>query len=315
MGSEFEFIHNLRNNFNLTKIGDDCAILPKDSETDLLITADLLIEHIDFKLEWTKPEFVGHKALAVSLSDVAAMGGAPTNSLLSLGIPEKIWNTGFADGFYEGYGHLAEEFGVELVGGDISRTPEKIVIDSIVIGEIGKGNAVLRSGARPGDAIYVSGPLGDAAAGLHLLETGHRFRETKNEQQESLIFKQLRPNPRSGAELLDIASAMIDISDGLSSDLGHICKSSGVGARIDADKIPFSEEIKSHTRSLDERLNFALNGGEDFELLFTVPQEKTSNKILDAYFQIGEITESGGEIETVQDGITEILKPKGFRHF
>jgi len=121
--SEFEFIQNIKTKFSLTKIGDDCAILPKDDKTDLLVTADLLVEDIDFRLEWTTPELLGHKALAVSLSDIAAMGGDPRWSMLSIGIPERLWNSDFVDRFYDGWFELARKFDVDLVGGDVSRTP------------------------------------------------------------------------------------------------------------------------------------------------------------------------------------------------
>src|SRR5438874_6172297 len=153
MVTELQFIENIRAKYNLDKIEDDCAVLPKDAETDLLVTADMLVEDVDFKLEWGAPEFLGHKALAVSLSDIAAMGGKPNWAMLSLGVPETIWNTDFIDRFYEGWHALAGEMGVELVGGDVSRSPEKLVIDSVVGGVVAKGKAILRSGARPGDGI------------------------------------------------------------------------------------------------------------------------------------------------------------------
>src|SRR5437667_3428878 len=155
MVSEFEFIDEIRSKYSLDKIGDDCAVLPNDAETDLLLTADMLIEDIDFRLEWTTPEFLAHKALSVSLSDIAAMGGKPVWTILSLGVPESIWNTDFIDKFYEGWFGLANEIGVELVGGDISRSPVGLVIDSIAGGTVAKGKAIMRSGAQPGDAIYV----------------------------------------------------------------------------------------------------------------------------------------------------------------
>src|SRR5215207_11237740 len=166
MLSEFQFLENLRRKHSLTKIGDDCAVLPKDERTDLVMTTDLLVEDIDFRLAWSKPEFIGHKALAVSLSDIAAMGAKPVWSMISIGIPEKIWKTDFIDAFYEGYLALAKENGIELIGGDVSKTPDKVVIDSIAAGEVQKNKAVLRSGARVGDLIFVSGELGGAAAGL-----------------------------------------------------------------------------------------------------------------------------------------------------
>ena len=258
MKTEFEFIKSLQEKFALTKIGDDCAVLPKDSKTDLVITTDLLVEDIDFRIEWTKPEFLGHKALAVSLSDVAAMGAKPVWSMLSIGIPEKIWKTDFVEKFYDGYLNLAKNFGVELVGGDISKSPDKIVIDSIVAGETKKGKAVLRSGAKVGDLIFVTGKLGGAAAGLKLLETGETYEKSK---YKKLIERQLKPHPQTEiGQILgekNLATAMIDLSDGLSSDLFHICRASKVGAKIYAEKIPIESEISNFkNRKIEFKFRF-----------------------------------------------------------
>jgi len=145
MVSEFQFINHIKKRFSMDRVGDDCAILPKDSTTDLLITADLLIEDIDFRLEWATPEQIGYKALAVSLSDIAAMGGTPTSALLSIGVPQSVWDNGFPERFYDGWHELGSEFEIELIGGDISRSPDKLVLDSIVLGEVQKGTAIMRS--------------------------------------------------------------------------------------------------------------------------------------------------------------------------
>lgn len=319
MKTEFEFINSLKEKFSLKKIGDDCAVLPKDSRTDLVITTDLLIEDIDFKLEWTKPEFLGHKALAVSLSDVAAMGAKPVWSMLSIGIPENIWKTDFVEKFYDGYLNLAKHFGVELVGGDISKSPDKIVIDSIVAGETKKGKAVLRSTAKAGDLILVTGKLGGAAAGLKILETGETYEKSK---YKKLIERQLKPHPQTEIGRIlggkNLATAMIDLSDGLSSDLFHICRASKVGAKIYAEKIPIESQI-SNFKNQKSNLNFALNGGEDFELLFTVNPKKNFQlqKHLEKHqiSHIGEVTANAEIVELTTDKKTEILEPKGFRHF
>lgn len=323
MKSEFEFIETIRCRSPLSRIGDDCAVVPKDFETDSVITTDLLVEDIDFRLVWTEPEFLGHKALAVSLSDIAAMGAAPVWSMLSIGIPDNIWKTDFVDEFYKGYFRLAEKFNVELIGGDTSRTPDKIVVDSIVAGEVRKGAAILRSGARVGDSIFVSGSLGGAAAGLHLLEEGFRHQTAEDLWRKNLLLKQLKPNPQiSNGEFLaknNLATAMIDLSDGLSSDLAHICRASKTGAKIFADKIPFHKNIHNVAETLERKLNLALNGGEDFELLFTADPKKKfllengSNKR--RFFHIGEITANVEIIELIIDGKSTILQPKGFRHF
>lgn len=316
MQSEFEFIKNLRQKFLLNKIGDDCAVLPKDSRRDLVITTDLLIEEIDFRLEWSKPEFIGHKSLAVSLSDVAAMGAKPVWSMVSIGVPEKIWKTDFVDGFYKGYLSLAKKFNVELVGGDISKTPDKIIIDSIAAGEVKKGKAVLRSGAKVGDSIFVSGKLGGASIGLKLLQNGEKF---DNSNHKNLLLRQLKPMPQTeiGQILNDkkLANSMIDLSDGLSSDLRHLCLESRVGAKILGNKIPFESEISNFRFQIDEKLELALNGGEDFELLFTANRKKISRQKNYDFYCIGEITENVGRIELIIDGKVEILDPKGFRHF
>ncbi|HEY6046479.1 MAG TPA: thiamine-phosphate kinase, partial [Pyrinomonadaceae bacterium] len=169
--NEFDFISQLREQVRSRKtssrvlagIGDDAAVISQAFGSDSVITSDLLIEEIDFHRASTPPRLLGHKALAVSLSDIAAMGARPVYSLLSLGLPEEVWRTDFKDKFYEGYLVLADRFGVTLAGGDISRSPERILIDSIVAGEISSGSAIMRSGARPGDRIFVTGTLGGAA--------------------------------------------------------------------------------------------------------------------------------------------------------
>ena len=320
MITEFEFIEKIRARFSLSKIGDDCAVLPKDSKTDLVITTDLLVEDIDFNIEWAKPEFVGHKALAVSLSDVAAMGAKPVWSMISIGIPQKIWKTNFVEKFYDGYMRLAKKFDVELIGGDVSRTPDKIVIDSIVAGEIKKGKAVLRSGAKVGDLIFVTGSLGGAAAGLQLLKSGEKFEQSKNKK---LFLRQFAPNPQTEIGQIigknNWATSMIDLSDGISSDLAHICTASKAGAKIYADKIPFQTKLNSVANSFNEKLKLSLNGGEDFELLFTVnPRkyfriEKEFKK--HNFSHIGEIIANAEIIELVTNGKSTILHPQGFRHF
>jgi thiamine-monophosphate kinase len=323
MKSEFEFIQDIRYRYSLRKIGDDCAVLPKDFKTDLVMTADLLVEDIDFRLDWTTPEFLGHKALAVSLSDVAAMGAKPVWAMLSIGIPETVWKTDFAERFYDGYFRFARKFDVEIVGGDISKTPDKIVVDSIAAGEVAKGKAVLRSGARPGDQIFVTGELGGAAAGLRLLENGVRYNDEAKIWQHNLMLRQLQPQPQIQAAKdlneFNRASSMIDLSDGLSGDLMHICRESKVGAKIFADRIPFHKNLLSVTGSFEEKLNLAVHGGEDYELLFTVDPKKNfrvENTLkINHFFRIGEVTANAEIIEFIVGEETRVLQPKTFRHF
>lgn len=319
--NEFEFINNIKifDSKLTNKIGDDCAVLPKDELTELVITTDLLIEDIDFRMNWTMPEFIGHKALAVSLSDVAAMGAKPIWAMLSLGIPELLWKTDFVEKFYSGWFSLARTLGVELVGGDVSRSPDKLIIDSIAAGEARRGQTVWRSGAQPGDLIFVTGDLGAAAAALRLLEKGERFENSKNQK---LLLRQLKPEPQTeigcvlGGE--NLATSLIDLSDGLSSDLFHICRQSQVGAEIFSELLPIDIDI-SKTEFESEKLELALNGGEDFELLFTVdpkilPQLKDRLKNY-KISQIGEITSKNEVIELISGEDTVILQQKGFKHF
>ncbi len=316
MFSEFDFIQNIKTKYGLNRIGDDCAVLPKDDKTDLVVTTDMLVEDIDFRLEWTQPKFLGHRALAVSLSDVAAMGARPVWSMLSIGMPEKLWNTGFPDEFFDGYAKLASQFGVEIVGGDISRTPDRLVIDSIAAGEVSKGQAVFRSGAKPGDGIYVTGPLGGAAAGLILLEQGVRFGKSLSGWQNNSLLKQLQPSPQTVTVGLECRpSAMIDLSDGLSSDLAHLCNASGVGSKIYADLIPIEPAIDELKLSTSKKLELAISGGEDFELLFTIDEKKIPSEKSSKYHRIGEVTANIGIIELIRDGKTQILRPKGYRQF
>ena len=320
MLSEFQFLENLHRKYSLQKIGDDCAVLPKDSKTDLVITTDLLVEDIDFRLDWSTAKFIGHKSLAVSLSDVAAMGAKPVWSMISVGVPEKIWRTDFVDGFYEGYMNLAKKFAVELVGGDVSKTPDKIVIDSIAAGEVKKGKAILRSGAKPGDLIFVTGNLGGAAAGLKLLENGEKF---ENSEHKPLLLRQLAPNPQTEIGRIlgekNLATAMIDLSDGLSSDLAHLCRKSRTGAKFFRDKIPIESKILDFKSAAEDEIVFALEGGEDFELLFTVNPKKIFQleKSIEKgqISRVGEITANTEIVELITDKQSRILEPKGFRHF
>ena len=320
--TEFEFIETIRRRYCLPKIGDDCAVLPKDAQTDLVITTDLLVEDIDFRLNWTTPEFLGHKALAVSLSDVAAMGAKPIWAMLSIGVPASVWKTDFVERFYEGWFALANKFSVELIGGDVSKTPDKIVIDSIAAGETKKGKAVLRSGAKVGDLIFLTGELGGAGAGLQLLEKGERHEKSK---YRNLLLRQLKSNPQTeigrilGAK--NLATSMIDLSDGLIADLNHICRESKIGAKIFRDKIPEQLNLKKFQSIFNssEMINFLLYSGEDFELLFTanpkkklqVETELKKHKLS----HVGEITSNVGIIELQHKNSIEILQPKGFRHF
>jgi thiamine-monophosphate kinase len=346
---EFDFIHRIRRQAHrhanrlsrspssfrlhpsslLSGIGDDAAVIRQFNGSDTVITADLLVEDIDFRRASMQPPLLGHKALAVSLSDIAAMGARPRWAMLSLGIPGDVWHTGFVDEFYEGFFALADYYGVALIGGDVSRTPERIVIDSIVLGEAASDSAVGRRGARPGDHIFVTGTLGGSAAGLRLLERGARLGEKAKHRRQArvvreLLLRQLRPLPRvEWGEWLghaSLATAMIDLSDGLSSDLAHLCEESGVGASVEVARIPVDPYVATicGRRALDP-LMLALHGGEDFELLFTIrPRDlrwlpRSMARVPVTY--LGDITKKSGRITLVEGSRQWTLEPEGFEHF
>jgi thiamine-monophosphate kinase len=335
--NEFDFIRKIREQADqhgassglVRGIGDDAAVLKSFAGTDVIVSTDLLVEGIDFRRHTTRPNQLGHKALAVSLSDIAAMGARPRWALLSIGVPNDVWDSWFIDSFYEGLFQLADRFGVKLIGGDISRTPERIVINSTAIGECLPGREVFREGARPGDQIYVTGFLGDAAAGLRLIERGARLHDdnaalTESNAIEHLLLRQLQPEPRVGWGLLigdrHLATAMIDISDGLSSDLNHLCDESKVGALVDAHRLPIDQVVTEicGRRALDP-LMLALHGGEDFELLFTVKPENVSKlpKRVDgvSITHIGEIKEASQGVLISEGSRTWNLEPGGWEHF
>jgi thiamine-monophosphate kinase len=285
MQSEFDFIKRIRDQAIKRQapdlvlgIGDDAAILREREGRETLVTVDLLVEEIDFKLEYAPPRLLGHKALAVSLSDIAAMGGAPAFSLLTLGIPKlpqisDLKSEGFWEEFFAGYFALAEEHSVSLIGGDLSSTTDRLTIDSIVIGHGRAGGAVRRGGARVGDSIYLTGSVGASAAGLKLLLGGARVNETEDIPTQSALRAQLKPEPpvtfgqRIGER--GLAHAMIDVSDGLAQDLSRICEESAAAAIVDFDTVPLANEVGLISKEPEAAFEFAVQGGEDFELLLT----------------------------------------------
>lgn len=323
MNGEFDFIDRIRRQVKTSSpdlilgIGDDTAILRELSGRESLLTVDLLVEDVDFKLDYAVPHMLGHKALAVSLSDIAAMGGTPRFSLLTLGIPPRLTDSPappFWEDFFAGYFALAERFGVTLIGGDMSATPERLTIDSIVMGHCRAGQAVRRSGSRPGDAIYVTGELGASAAGLKLLLAGQRVKEDGDNLAQTALRAHLRPEPRvEFGRLLGeagIARAMIDISDGLAQDLAHLCEESRVRAVIDRQRIPVSNCLSLLALGEDERFSLAIGGGEDFELLFTA-SEKDDAKLRQIAERCALPLTRIGEVLELAEGPSMMLKDRG----
>ena len=292
-------------------IGDDCAVLRLPAGHELLVTTDFTLEDVHFRRDWHPPEIVGRRCLVRGLSDIAAMGGEPLAAFLSLALPRTTPQR-WVDRFFKGLLKLARESKISLAGGDTAQSKRGIQADIAVIGSLPMGQAVLRSGARPGDLIYVTGALGASAAAIQKLRasnvgTGASARPMDSPQH-------FHPSPRievgKWLRAHGIPSAMIDISDGLSTDLAHICEESRVGAVIDAEAIPRAQVGRSRQVALE----FALHGGDDYELLFT-SSKKVPAKVKGVDItRIGQVT-SGRGIALVESGRHRSLVPKGWEHF
>jgi thiamine-monophosphate kinase len=302
-------------------IGDDCALLRPRAGEELAVTTDLSIEGRHFQLDWHPPESIGHRTLARGLSDLAAMGARPVAAFLSLGLPQKLTVSSpgaqsWVERFLNGLLALAAEHGVPLAGGDLAESPLAIA-DIVLTGAVPQGTALLRSGARAGDRIYVTGSLGGAAAELTALS--HSPQTFAAQTTASRTAPHLYPQPRIAQGIWlrrhGLATAAMDLSDGLSTDLNHLCEASGVAAEIGASTLPLGAGA-----ILDQ----ALHGGEDYELLFTAPQTaKIPRKIAGvAITAIGRVlpaktdrpritllTEKGGK------NISTPLAPRGWEHF
>ena len=290
-----------------TGIGDDCAVLRVPRGHEVLVTTDFSLEDVHFRREWHPADSVGHRCLARGLSDIAAMGGVPRAAFLSLALPPELPQK-WVDQFVGGLLKLAKRYSVPLAGGDTAQSPGGILADIVVLGSAPAGKAVLRSGAKPGDLLYVTGTLGSASAALNLLRDGEKLRPKAHP-------KHFYPEPRIalGQFLREkkLASAMIDISDGLSTDLGHICDESRTGAVVYAEALPMADGLG------DDGLQLALHGGEEYELLFTArPNGRIPKQIAGVpVTQIGEIVR-GSQVKLAKaDGRTEILRPAGWEHF
>ena len=295
----------------LLGVGDDAALLTPPPGQALVAATDTLVVGRHF-LPGTPANAIGHQALAVNLSDLAAMGAEPAWALLALSMPrsDERWLADFADGLYA----LAERHGVALVGGDTVSGPLVVTIE--VLGFVPPAAALLRSGARAGDLIVVSGGLGVAAAGLEELQSGRAAFESK----DARVRRFLRAEPRLalGRALRGFATAAMDVSDGLLGDLGKLARSSGVGACIDLERLPVASELAAYPLAEQERL--VLHGGDDYELLFTLPA--------DHFGQIAHFSEAGGcglqcigsmvpgaGVECRRDGARVNVAGKGYDHF
>lgn len=295
-----------RNPTVIRGIGDDCAVLRTSPNHELLVTTDFSIEDVHFRREWHPAQSVGHRCLARGLSDIAAMGGEPLACFLSLGLPPELpqrWANEFLKGLYA----LARRYRVQLAGGDTSSAPQ-ITADIIVIGQVPKGQAVLRSGARPGDKIYVTGELGSSSADLKRLFAGQKLRPSRRSRH---FFPEPRLHAGTWLRQHGLATSMIDMSDGLSIDLSHICEESRVSAIINSQYVPVARAAS---------LDLALHGGEDYELLFTasakakIPPAIQGLKVT----QIGTIARKNNRsaIRLLdENGRLHPLQPRGWQHF
>ncbi|XRY11111.1 thiamine-phosphate kinase [Franconibacter pulveris 601] len=298
-----------------TGIGDDCALLNVPEKQTLAISTDTLVSGIHF-LPDIDPRDLGYKALAVNLSDLAAMGATPAWLTLALTLPEvdEAWLAAFSDSLFEQLSY----YEMQLIGGDTTRGPLSMTLG--IHGLVPLGRALKRAGARPGDWIYVTGTPGDSAAGLAILQ--NQLQVSDAQCADYLVQRHLRPTPRvlQGQALRDRASAAIDLSDGLISDLGHILKASDCGARVELNDLPLSEQLRSVT-TLEQAQRWALSGGEDYELCFTVPE--LNRGALDValghlgvpFTCIGQVMPPSEGMQFVRDGEPVTLNWKGYDHF
>ncbi len=293
-----------------TGIGDDCAVLRLPEGHELLVTTDFSLEGVHFRREWHPADAVGHRCLTRGLSDIAAMGGEPLAAFLSLALPSDLPQR-WADQFMKGMLALARRFGVTLAGGDTAQSPGGVLADITVLGSVPAGQAILRSGARPGDGIFVTGELGAPVA---LLE--QMFANPKRKFRAAAFPAHFYPEPRIAVarqlRTKKLATAMIDISDGLSTDLRHICESSGVGATIIERALP----IASLGRHEVERRH-ALHGGDEYQLLFTAaPARRVAKEIAGVSItRIGYINEGHEIVIEHENGDTTELEAGGWEHF
>ena len=305
-------------------IGDDTAAIRINDKKLLLITCDIQLENQHFRLDTISPYDLGRRAISINLSDIAAMGGKPTYIMISLGLPAQLPYQDFSD-LYQGFIDQSAKFDAIIVGGNISKSHSSVIIDITLLGEIEADELIKRDGARPGDHIYITGDPGFSGTGLKILR--HFGNDYPNELSQ-FVMKHLIPEPRVqiGQEIASgkLASAMIDISDGLASDLGHICQASQTGAVLFMDKFPGHDRLKVVQNFIDlDIIHTILNAGEDYELLFTVPPTMSTASIRKIEERTGVRITEIGEIVDRQYGYWLVdgngqrhpLLPLGWDHF
>lgn len=313
---EFAFIDIIKQQFEapggMLGIGDDCAVIPS-GDSELIYSTDMLVEGVHFLRDAATPENIGWKSLAVNLSDIAAMGGTPIATFLSIALPKDVQGE-WAERFIAGYAELSKKFNVPLLGGDTTSSLRDIAINVGVLGRSPLGKSIKRSGAMAGHGIYVTGCLGDSAGGLQAILNNW----DKTQEVEALIRSHIKPTPRieAGQALMNtgLVGAMMDISDGIASDLRHVLKDSGVGADVWLDRIPVSHNLKWACNKYGySPYVLAAGGGEDYELLFTAPAD-IEGLVDFPIYQIGEIL-PGDSLIWRCNGQTLDFDVMGFSHF
>jgi len=293
----------ISNPVNRLGIGDDCALMSIPPGYELAITTDTMVENVHF-FSGTDPKWLGHKLLAVNLSDLAAMGAEPVSVTLALTLPEV--NEDWLKGFSEGFLNLAKQFSVDLIGGDTTSGPLTLTVQAL--GMVPEGQAVKRSTAKPGDLIFVTGTLGDAGLGLKI-NTGYMC-----DSPETALKQFYQPNPRvkEGLAIRAYANSCIDLSDGIAADLNHILEQSDVGARLDWDRLPLSREVKAYINTTGDWV-LPLSAGDDYELCFTVSPDRIDCIDIECT-QVG-VVEQGSGLRIQRGGVIENIEVKGFEHF
>jgi len=315
---EPEGVHNL-----VKGIGDDCAVIRPPGRQDLVVTADMLVEDVHFNRKWHPPFALGRKAMAVNISDIAAMGGTPQFAFLCIALPPQLdqdWLVSFRDGFRS----MLSEYAITLAGGDTVRGAQ-LNISITLLGSVPAGRAVFRKGAGPGDSIYVSGHLGSAAAGLALCQSPRVCSTLDEHMVQPFLQRHLDPAPDLACGILlaesGYVTAMQDISDGIATDLAHLCRQSEVGAEIESVRIPCHEHLPGICEALNRNsMHMMVSGGEDYHLVFTVKagseealEHYLAGKKKQAVYRIGTIT-SGSGVALCTGKEKKDITFKGYKH-
>jgi len=306
-----------------TGIGDDCAVIPYKGDRSLLVTTDMLIEDRHFRRHWISAEDLGYKSLAVNLSDISAMGGKPLHAFLSIGLPEDL-SLEWIEKFFRGTHALSSEHNIKLMGGDTTKSPGPMVINYTILGEIKTENVLWRSAAKLGDKVAVLGNLGESGAGLKLLlEQKPPFSSSEQKLMDAHHRPRLFVDEAQFLAEAGGVHAMIDLSDGLLSDGGHIAKASGVSLEVESEKITITQPLQNVCEKNSwNPLELALASGEDYGLLFTIDGEKAETLKRDfktifgyGFSIIGEVKDGPAELKLMKNGKTLDLGKTGFDHF